>query len=401
MNNSRNDQSLPEDSLNHIIDYPFQLDSFQLESEDNIKNFNSILVCAHTSSGKTVAAEMAIQDSINKNKKVIYTSPIKTLSNQKYREFTKTFNRNFGLLTGDLKCNIDADCVIMTTEILRNKLFQNPEEFEDVIWVIFDEVHYVNDKNRGAVWEDCILKLPEHIRLVMLSATLSNPNKFASWINKNRPNDNIKVIETDKRPVPLYFNLLDNNNKRLVEVCNTDTNEFNKKLYEENIKANNKVSDAIEYVTTHELNPSLFFVLSRQRCHDYAGSLQKYYLTPQEQAHIEDQYVKYVHEYAKKVGVIPNNVLNMRQLQEMKMYILHGVAVHHAGLLPFLKEIVEMLYSDGLLKILFATETFAMGVNMPTKSVVYMDLEKFSGDQKDFLTSDEFNQMSGEQVGEV
>ena len=399
---------IPDEDI--AYNFPYKLDSFQQEGIYRIYKNENILITAHTGSGKTVLAIYAIANCFKNNKKVIYTSPTKSLSNQKYAEFTKIFGLDgqIGIMTGDIKMNPGAKCIIMTTEILRNILYKNEANSElssflsidDVGAVIFDEVHYINDPDRGKVWEESIVLLPRQITLVMLSATIDKPEVFASWIGriKEKP---ISLIPTSHRVVPLkhYFwksFLYDDNGKdatrwELIEILD-DKGEFkNYSTIHKNYKVHdiNKMMDnLINFLLEKEYTPALFFKFSRKKCESMCKTVRQNLLTFEEINEVENTFNYYMKDYKKTYEIMP-------QYQDVFSQLKKGVVYHHSGLIPILKEIIEILYSKGLVKILFATETFAIGVNMPTKTVLYTDLEKFDNNGLRELRTDEYLQMSG------
>ena len=414
------------------------LDKFQLEAFDIIKKSNpeNILITAHTGSGKSLVAEYGIyyNTKVN-NKKVIYTSPIKSLSNQKFYDFNqkfKSYDISIGILTGDIKFAPQADCVIMTTEILLNQLLKyitktplldSDIDFNNIGCIIFDEVHYINDIDRGNVWEQSIMYIPNNIHLIMLSATLNDPIKFGNWIETVQHKPTV-VISTTHRVVPLYFNIYYSVNQgmlkkipkdkqniisfnELIEIGNTNNIKYNFIIYDKIIKydenivkllnyryfANNIINDMLREFNhenyTENMFPLLFFVLNKKKCIELAKSLNIIFNTGKEQDEV-DNYVK---------SIIRR--MNLQYLNDIAQFELifelakKGIGIHHSGLLPIIKEIVEQLYEIKLIKVLFATETFAVGLNMPTKTVVFTDLSKFSGNNFRNLHSYEFIQMAG------
>ena len=386
--------------------FPYTLDAFQQEGIYRIYKAENILITAHTGSGKTVLAIYAIAHFLKKNKKVYYTSPTKSLSNQKYAEFIEKFGKegSVGIMTGDIKMNPDAQCLIMTTEILRNMLYQTSEEskkaIKDVGAVIFDEVHYINDPDRGKVWEECIVLLPKEITLVMLSATIDKPEIFASWIGdmKQVP---IHLIPTSHRVVPLkhYFwksYMIENHGKeewkwKLVEIVDEkgkfqqyDIVKYKYKTFE----INQIMDTLVDFLVMENYIPALFFKFSRKKCEIIAKTVRKNLLTFEEIALVEQTFDFYMKEHKHTYQILP-------QYQDVYQQLKKGVVYHHSGLIPILKEIIEILYSKGLIKILFATETFAIGVNMPTKTVLFSDIEKYDNHGLRELRTDEYLQMSG------
>ena len=377
--------------------FSFELDSFQKHAISAIKRNENVLVTAHTGSGKTVPAIYAIADSLEKNKKIIYTSPIKSLSNQKLFELKKKFP-DVGILTGDIKFNPDAQCVIMTTEILRNILYQQESQhvnINDVDKVIFDEVHYINDPDRGRVWEECIILMPKRITMIMLSATIDKADEFASWIG-NIKQTITNLIPTKKRVVPLehYFflpNVYINNNKELIKIVtsNGSFQNYNEiKKYYEKEPGYIIVNKLVEYLKNNNLAPALFFVFSRKETEKLARSVQQRLVSVEEASEIENIFNYELRNFRKIYETSPQYI-------EIHNLLIKGVAYHHSGLVPILKEVIEILFEKGLVKLLFATETFAVGVNAPTKTVVFPKLTKYSNGGFRNLRTDEYLQMAG------
>ena len=372
--------------------FPYRLDDFQINGCWGIQNNKNILITAHTAAGKTTLAEYAIALSIHLGKKVLYTSPIKTLSNQKFFDFKKSLGE-VGILTGDIKLNPESNILILTTEILRNKLDYEPECFQDIHCVIFDEVHYFNDPERGFVWEECITKLPKHIILVMLSATIDRAEEFAQWVVQCRQRD-CMLIGTTYRPVPLNHYIytdkeivLVNKHKVGMQGQNIDTCY---KFYDKQKMGINRLIGLTEFLRKQNLFPAICFSFSRKKCFEYCQMMKRVsgLLNPDEMKAckliIHKVFASNLHYYKE----IPST----QQILEM---IEYGTAIHHSGLLPIQKELIEILFSKGLIKFLFATETFAVGVNMPTKTVIFTELSKHDGTGLRVLRYDEFMQMSG------
>ena len=416
----------PENTIKEIstpaTTYPFKLDQFQEKSILCLENHQSVLVSAHTSAGKTVVAQYAIAMSLRDHQRVIYTSPIKALSNQKYRELCEQFN-DVGLMTGDVTINVNASCLVMTTEILRNMLYKGSEMIKEIAWVIFDEVHYMRDKVRGVVWEETMILLSNKINYVFLSATIPNAREFAMWISlmKNQP---CNVIFTEFRPVPLQHYVYpsssddiilvvdekgnfkeDNFNKALTQISvrSTDENNYNKntlaqindkslnskekklKTEEEDIKA------IVDLVIENDLDPGIIFCFSKEKCESLAKSLQNsgINLTKEEEKKtIEEIYICAMLTLSEEDQNIP-------QLKNMLNILKLGIGIHHGGMVPIIRECVELIFQSGLIKILFSTETFSMGLNMPAKTVVFTEIEKFDGNKNRYLTGGEYIQMSG------
>jgi superfamily II RNA helicase len=378
------------------IIFPYELDTFQKNAINSIEEGNHVLVTAHTSAGKTTIAQYAISKALADGKKVVYTSPIKTLSNQKYFDFKQEYE-SVGILTGDIKQNPEADCIVMTTEILRNMLFRGNEFISELEYVIFDEVHYINDRDRGHVWEETIVMLPKHIKIIMLSATIQNSKSFAEWIALIK-NHNVDLISTPFRPIPLKHYIYHNNNKHLIL---NENNKFNpiiyQKIYSEYIKKfklrksyKNGFNKFIIFLKQKNLFPCIFFCFSRKKCEEYARSATNKLTTYEEESEINNIINKYMTGIFKDYD-------KLEQTQTLRKVLANGYGFHHSGLVHPLKEIQEILFSKGLIKILFATETFAVGVNMPTRTVIFTDLSKYDGyinGMRDLNTS-EYIQMAG------
>jgi len=411
-----------------FTEYPFELSDFQKHSIDAYLRGDNVFIAAPTGSGKTLPAEHALLHAIKSGKKTIYTSPIKTLSNQKFKEFTDKFpEADVGILTGDIKYNPDGNLLIMTTEILRNLLFnkkiqdiENKIEIEidiqkDFSLVVFDEIHYINDVDRGNVWEESIILLPDHIQLMMLSATVDNPREFCEWIRIVK-NKNIVLSSTYKRVVPLrhaiFTHYLESYMKKTKEVhiCSKYNNQLtvisdeNEKFYGDRyhttlhhlknthmgLSRSHVYKQLVDYLTTHNMTPCIIFCFSRKKCEQLAKSLPQSLLTTEELSELR----KIVYFNLNKCDQY-SSYIKLAQYDTLLKCLERGIAYHHSGLLPVFKEIVEILYSKYLVKVLIATETFAVGVNMPTKTTVFTSLEKFSGDDFRNLYTHEYLQMGG------
>jgi superfamily II RNA helicase len=351
-------------------------DRFQQEAIDFINQGHSVIVSAPTGAGKTAIAEHIIDTSIQNNRCVIYTAPIKALSNQKYRDFQAQFGNNIGILTGDVSINPDAAVLIMTTEIFRNKILDEPESLNKYSWVIFDEIHYIDNPERGTVWEESLIFLPKHMNILGLSATIPNIKQFAQWIESTH-NKPVQVIIEDKRPVPLHFFFQARN-----EIF--DKLESLKRFREGRF---NKISTMINYIRQREGLPAIYFVFGRRRAEELASELTSYnFLNSKEKEQITDLFNSLVERFDLKTD---------RTTMEMYPLIQRGIAYHHAGMLPTLKEVVERLFTSRLLKVIFTTETFALGINMPSRSVMFDDLRKFYGRYVRTLKTRDFYQMAG------
>ena len=418
------EQLVPELAL----EYPFELDVFQKRAIYYLENGKSVFVAAHTSAGKTVVAEYAIALAQRHMTKAIYTSPIKALSNQKYRDFKQKFG-DCGILTGDIQINPDATCVVMTTEILRSMLYRGADLIRDVEFIIFDEVHYVNDVERGVVWEEVIIMLPSHVTLILLSATVPNTKEFAGWVGRSKKSD-IYVISTLKRPVPLEHHLfIGKGMHKIVEnstwiptgyrdayevanpppkVVKKKDNDNNTKLVNRQNQPRQKVSvpakrgsknqgsssstlfnTIVNYLRTRELLPVIIFAFSKQKCEVFAQALSNIDLTTGVE---KSKILTFINQ---SLTCLLGSDREIPQVLRTKELLSRGIAVHHSGLLPILKEIVEILFTRGLIKVLFATETFAMGVNAPARSVVFAMTRKHDGTEFRSLLPGEYTQMSG------
>ena len=444
-------------------DWPFELDTFQKEAVYHLESGDSVFVAAHTSAGKTVVAEYAIALAAKHMTKAIYTSPIKALSNQKFRDFRETFE-DVGILTGDVQINPEASCLIMTTEILRSMLYRGADLIRDVEFVIFDEVHYVNDFERGVVWEEVIIMLPEHVSLILLSATVPNTHEFASWVGRTKHKD-IYVISTPKRPVPLEHYLW--SGKQIHKIVDSDKKFIEQGWKDAHTRLQNKDKPSgqestvstrggnprggqrggqqrggqqrggrggqrggsqggrgggaprashtpghmgragrpggfsslnqdknlwvhlVQFLKKSTLLPACIFVFSKKRCEENADALSNQdFCTAQEKSHIHMIIERSVARLKPEDRVLPQ-ILRLREL------LSRGIAVHHGGLLPIVKEVVEILFAQTLVKILFATETFAMGLNLPTRTVVFSGYRKHDGHSFRNLLPGEYTQMAG------
>jgi superfamily II RNA helicase len=351
-------------------------DRFQQEAIDFINQNHSVIVSAPTGAGKTAIAEHIIDTAIQENRSVIYTAPIKALSNQKFRDFQGKFGDNIGILTGDVSINPGAAILIMTTEIFRNKILDEPESLEKYSWVIFDEIHYIDNPERGTVWEESLIFLPKHMNILGLSATIPNIKQFAQWIESvhNKP---VKTIVEENRPVPLHF-FFQAQNEIVDKLESIKRLRFGKP---------NKLFALINYVRQKEGLPAIYFVFGRRRAEELAFELMGYnFLDGREKTQITSMYEDLLRRFDLKTD---------RTSCEMYPLIQRGIAYHHAGMLPTLKEVIERLFTSKLLKVIFTTETFALGINMPSRSVMFDDLRKFYGRYVRNLKTRDFYQMAG------
>jgi superfamily II RNA helicase len=351
-------------------------DRFQQEAIDYINQGHSVIVSAPTGAGKTAIAEHVLSTCIQNKVGVVYTAPIKALSNQKFRDFENQFGEHIGILTGDVSINPSAPVLIMTTEIFRNKILDEPKSLEKYSWIIFDEVHYIDNPERGTVWEESLIFLPKHMNILALSATIPNIDKLAEWIQSihNKP---VKTVIEEKRPVPLHFffqcqnEIVDNINslKRLGAV------------------RPNKMAALINYIRQKEGLACIYFVFGRRRAEELAMELYSYnFLSEKERREILSLYESLCERFDLK---------HERSAQTLYSLIQKGIAYHHAGMLPTLKEVIERLFTSRLLKVIFTTETFALGINMPSRTVIFDDLRKFYGRYMRTLKTRDFYQMAG------
>ncbi|MBI4846685.1 MAG: DEAD/DEAH box helicase [Candidatus Omnitrophica bacterium] len=368
-------------------------DRFQEEAINYASENNSVIVSAPTGAGKTVIAEYIIQKCIQENTGIIYTAPIKALSNQKFRDFTKIYNKSIGILTGDVSLNAFAPVLIMTTEIFRNSLLENAERFKNTSWVIFDEVHYLDDLERGTVWEESIMLTPSHMRILALSATIPNVGQLASWIQKvhNHP---VKIVIEKERPVPLHHSFQSQN------MIFSNYNQFCKNVYKhQHVRSKqqkkfrhqgahpNKLAALFIHLGQEQQMPAIYFAFSRKRCEELAFETKIFnFLDEDERKKITEAFNSLLKRF---------NLEKESSAQKIWPLIKKGIAYHHAGLLPSLKEVIEQLFTSRLIKLIFTTETFALGINMPAKTVVFDELRKYYGNYFANLRCRDFYQMAG------
>lgn len=351
-------------------------DRFQKEAIDYINQGYSVIVSAPTGAGKTAIAEHVIRKCLEEKIGVIYTAPLKALSNQKFRDFQVEFKDNIGILTGDVSLNANAPVLIMTTEIFRNKVLDEPESLAQYRWIIFDEIHYIDNPERGTVWEESIIFLPRHIEILGLSATIPNISQFASWIESIHKKE-VKVVIEEKRPVPLHF----------FYQCQNQVVDKIELLKKSGMKKPNIISTLIHAIKNRDGLPCIYFVFGRKRAEELAYELFSYnFLNDEERGRITDLY-KFLCERF--------DLVHEKTAAGLSQLISRGIAYHHAGMLPTLKEVVERLFTSRLLKVIFTTETFALGINMPSRSVIFDDMRKFYGTYMRNLKTRDFYQMAG------
>ena len=376
--------------------FPFELDDFQKDACRYISEGKSVVVCAPTGAGKTVIAQHAIHCALEKGERVFYTTPLKALSNQKFNDFSQQYGEDkVGLLTGDTSHNRDAQIVVMTTEVFRNMLYGTnfgsvKDNMKDVRYVILDEVHYMNDEQRGTVWEESIIYCPTNVQIIALSATVANADKLTDWINT--VHSKTELINTNFRPVPLRFFYFDSSQPNTILPLLTPSGALNNRIRPEKkhfksgkpVQKKGVVKDVIRVLHEKNMLPAIYFTFSRKKCDEQMEKCAELCLvTPQEQNEIKQIIEDYIAE---------NPYLYKNKHIE---YLLQGVASHHAGLLPGWKILVEKLFQKGLIKVVFATETLAAGINMPARSTVISSISKRTDSGHRTLTPSEFLQMSG------
>ena len=379
-----------------MYNFPFELDDFQKQACDLINDGKSVVVCAPTGAGKTVIAEHAIHKALEEGTRIFYTTPLKALSNQKYYDFCERYGtENVGLLTGDTSINRGGQIVVMTTEVFRNMLYGTnfgavADNLQNVRYVVLDEVHYMNDEQRGTVWEESIIYCPTNVQIIALSATVANADELTAWINT--VHSRTELVNTDFRPVPLKFFYFDSSQPDKLLPLLTPSGQLNKKIkpekkvpYKSRKKQRSYVKDIVRNLAENDMLPAIYFTFSRKKCDEQmekcATSLNL--VTRAEQAQIR----QFVDEYISENPHLYGN----KHIE----YLLCGVASHHAGLLPAWKNLVEKLFQKGLIKVVFATETLAAGINMPARSTVISSTSKRTDSGHRMLTASEFLQMSG------
>ena len=371
----------------------FTLDPFQIDSVKSIEAGNSVVVSAATGTGKTLIADYIIDKYLKKSRRVIYTAPIKALSAQKYRDFCSEYGEeNIGIMTGDVVVNPNAPVLIMTTEIYRNMLLTKDEIIDHVSYVVFDEIHFINDIERGTIWEESVIFSPVHIRFLCLSATIPNAEEFAAWIQDIKKHQ-VDVVRYEKRAVPLNHLAYDLSLgvTTIDNVINDkEGNEFFKRKRNKGRRKNEK-PQKIEHRYLIKLIedklPCIFFNFSRKDCEKRAVELAR------KRDFIKDKDKKHIIELSNKL--ITAEYRSLTSIQNLKYCLSHGIGFHHAGILPKAKELVELLFSEGLIKVLYATETFAVGINMPAKTVCFASLEKYDGISFRYINSKEYFQLAG------
>ena len=389
---------------------PFELDEFQVRACQALESGQSVLVAAPTGSGKTVVGEFAVELALQQSRRAFYTTPIKALSNQKYTELLARYGpERVGLLTGDNAINGDADVVVMTTEVLRNMIYEKSAHLPGLGYVVMDEVHYLADRSRGAVWEEVLIQLPESVTIAALSATVSNAEEFGDWLATVRGSTTVVVEE--HRPVPLYQHVAAG--PRLYDLF-VDEERLNPEL--ERLASQQRAEDRqarrngrrggfrggrgrltpsrirlLERLEGAGLLPAIVFIFSRAGCDAAAESCAAagIRLTSPEEA----EQIRQIAEAA--TAGLPDEDLAVLGYYSWVDMLTRGIAAHHAGMLPSFKEVVEDLFAQGLIKVVFATETLALGINMPARSVVLEKLTKWNGETHADITPGEYTQLTG------
>ena len=406
---SRNRQRFPL-TAEFSSTYQFPFDDFQIQGCYSLESGRSVLVAAPTGAGKTIVGEFAAYLADRSGTRCFYTTPIKALSNQKYQELIKVYGfSEVGLLTGDSSINGDAPIVVMTTEVLRNMIYANPEAISNLGFVVMDEVHYLADKFRGAVWEEILIHLPERIQVVSLSATVSNAEEFGEWLQMVRGETD--VVLSELRPVPLYQHILIGNrlldmfvddgrvNPEIVRLERNSTRripggEGRNRGWQQrsfsNIKQLSRV-EVIEKLHHAQYLPVIYFIFSRAGCDAALSQCIREGIsltTTEEKLKIREVIAERTHE-------LPTEDFGVLNFYEWCQALERGIASHHAGLLPMFKETVEELFQQGLLKVVFATETLALGINMPARTVLLERLIKWNGETHTAITPGEYTQLTG------
>jgi ATP-dependent RNA helicase HelY len=402
---------------------PFVLDAFQRDACEALERGHGVLVCAPTGAGKTVVGEFAVHLALAAGRKCFYTTPIKALSNQKHTDLVRRYGpERIGLLTGDVSVNADAPIVVMTTEVLRNMLYAASPALQGLSYVVMDEVHFLADRMRGAVWEEVILHLPEEVRVVSLSATVSNAEEFGGWIQTVR--GDTTVIVDEHRPVPLWQHMLVG--KRLFDLFDYDANRGAERKTVVDPQLVRHIAhrreaerltdwqprdrrgrgsgaprpglfrppprpDVIATLDREGLLPAITFVFSRAGC----DAAVKQCLRSSLRLTTDSDRARIAEVIDRRCGDLPDADLGVLGYYEWREGLLRGLAAHHAGMLPIFRHTVEELFTAGLVKAVFATETLALGINMPARTVVLERLVKFNGEQHAPLTPGEYTQLTG------
>ncbi len=394
----------------------YTLSPFQVQAAKALSSGHNVLVSAPTGAGKTLVAEYAIAEAIANRRKVIYTSPIKALSNQKYRDF-KEDGLDVGLSTGDLTLHADAQVVIMTTEIFRNAVFEDPERFHDLDYVIYDEIHFLDDLERGTVWEESLIFAPPHVRFVGLSATIANLEQFGGWLSEIREHE-LEIIRYDTRPVPLSHHLYHSDvglfnlaqRKKAMQTAKLRSQkergqsrqgksfdgkgdrkggDRKKSRFRDRRRRPHASALLLDVLCEDHKTPILFFCFSRKECEIKAErNMRRSLLNHKQREQMTDLFL----DTCEKFEINPDKDPILLAIEQRAR---NGIGFHHAGMLPIHKEIVERMFTSGLLRLLFTTETFALGINMPARTVCFDSLRKFDGVNFDYMSARDYMQMAG------
>lgn len=367
-------------------------DPFQQQAIQYINEGHSVIVSAPTGAGKTVIAEHVIRQCLSRGEKVIYTAPIKALSNQKFRDFQAENEDIVGILTGDVSLNTDAPVQIMTTEIFRNKILEGDPALAEFSWIIFDEIHYLDDYERGTVWEESLIFLPGHMKFLGLSATVPNVEELVAWLKTIHGQD-IRIVREDKRPVPLHIfyqcqgNIYENLKHLTHQAFRQARASWRGKVPPFVPLKSNKLSSLVRRLQEEDRLPCIYFVFSRKRAQELAEELWEFnFLSDSEAEQMEEKFRLLCERF---------DITGERSVEDIRPLIRRGIAYHHAGMLPTVKEVIEQLFTSRLIKMIFTTETFALGINMPARTVVFDELRKFYGKKFDILRTRDFYQMAG------
>lgn len=386
--------------------HPFPYDPFQAKAIEAILSGVSVFVAAPTGAGKTVIAEVAVEEALKSGGMAIYTAPVKALSNQKFRDFHAKYGEKVGILTGDVTLNPDAPLLIMTTEIYRNSLFEGGERFQQCRWVIFDEVHYLDDPERGTVWEEALLLTPRETEILALSATIPNALQLAAWIERihGRP---VQVVQESHRPTPLRF-VYQCQNELYTDLAQLKSQGYRGldlpggnrgpvyrmrgrrpgwRQHHEPRGKPNRADQLVRRIAKHGHLPCLYFAFSRKRVEELAWEFAALGLADEE---TKRKLLTKFDELCRRY-----EITHERSAAAMRELVAQGVAYHHAGLLPTLKEVVEVLFTSRLIQVIVTTETFALGINMPARSVVLDTLLKRSDGPRQLMRVRELSQMAG------
>jgi ATP-dependent RNA helicase HelY len=383
--------------------YRFPLDDFQREAIDKLSRGMSVLVAAPTGSGKTVVAEYALEKARAEGKRFFYTTPLKALSNQKFRDLSRAYPPgDVGLLTGDNSINGEAPLVVMTTEVLRNMIYESSAVLDDLGVVVLDEVHYMQDPSRGAVWEEIVILLPHEVTLVALSATVSNAADLADWMDSLR--GSVGLVVSSERPVklrnfyfvgkalmPLFSKNLDRRIDEQLEALKKRPERPGRGRGRGGPDLRPRRTKAIRELHSQEMLPAIYFLFSRAGCEDSVAFCLKEHLSlnSQQEAKAIDSYLE------GKMHYLEESDLECLDYESFRTALKAGFAAHHAGVLPLFKEAVEELFAGGFIKVVFATETLSLGINMPARSVVIESLSKWTGEEHRPLNPGEYKQLTG------